>query len=99
MSRSRRSTFRAAGRAAGRATAGAILYGLFSFLSVAGLVALAFGVLYRLDARQVPHLLQGADHWRGDFCLALGAGCLAGAWLLRRWQKRSLAGTGRCALA
>jgi hypothetical protein len=86
------SAFRAAGRSAGRATAGAIAYALFSFLSVAGLVALAFGVLYRLDARQVPRLLQGADHWRGDFLLALGAICLGVAWLLRRWQKRSLAG-------
>jgi hypothetical protein len=76
-------------RGAGRATAGAIAYAMFSFLSVAGLVAVALGVLYRLDAGQVPHLMQGGDHWRGDFCLAVGAGCLTGAWLLRRWQKRS----------
>jgi hypothetical protein len=76
-----------------RAAAGAVLYALFCFLSVAGLVAVAFGVLYRLDAGQVPHLLQGSDRMRGSFLLVTGGACLLVAWLLRRWQKRSLTGS------
>jgi hypothetical protein len=46
--------------------------GVTSFLAVAGLVAVVFGLLYRFAAGQIPHLLQAHP------ALAQGSGLLRG---------------------
>jgi hypothetical protein len=67
-----------------------------AFFSISGIVALVFGVLYRLDYRQVPHLLQshGQAVWRSDVCLAAGVGCLVVGWLIRPRRRSLMGATG-----
>jgi hypothetical protein len=76
----------------------AVRGGLTNFLGIAGLVAVVFGLMYRLSVHELPHLLQGhglsqpqlsrLDTSRATLLLVTGAISLLVAWLIRP-RKRS----------
>lgn len=71
----------------------AVRRGIATFLAIAGIVAIVFGLLYLSASSKMPHLLLGHVHRghhlrRAEICLLGGAASVAVAWLLRgRKQK------------
>ena len=79
----------------------AVRRGIASFLAIAGIVAIVFGLLYLSAGSKMPHLLVGHVHHgphlrRAEICLIGGTACVAVAWVLRgRKQKLAAARPGQ----
>ena len=73
----------------------AVRRGIASFLAIAGIVAIVFGLLYLSVGAKMPHLLLGHVHRgrhlrRAEICLLGGGVCVVAAWLLRGRKQKSL---------
>jgi hypothetical protein len=69
--------------------------GIAAFLTIVGVIAIVFGLLYLSAGARLPHLLLGHVHHghhlrRAEVCLLGGGVCVVAAWLLRGRKQRSL---------